>query len=99
MKRFLIKYATRGRKDKFYAGLNNILDTISRKHAFEIIVSIDSDDSVMMNEVENIAMQEATSVYFAAPNGKIGAINRDIEKARPWDILVNFSDDMRFAMS
>lgn len=36
--------------------------------------------------------------YFYGPDeGKIGAINRDINYLDdPWEILVNFSDDMRF---
>lgn len=96
----LIKYATRGRKDKFYAGLHNILDTISGKHPFLIVVSLDVDDKVMMDCIDDINTYENVQAYAGPPNGKIAAINRDVEYLNfNWDLLVNFSDDQRFVFN
>jgi hypothetical protein len=38
-------------------------------------------------------------IFYGPDQGKIGAINRDMEKAGDWQILVNFSDDMVFKVS
>lgn len=99
--RLLIKFATRGRKEKFYQGLQNIHDTLSGKHECLVVVSIDSDDSVMCAEVENVRNNyQNVLIFVGPPNGKIAAINRDINYLPyDWDILINFSDDMRFVFN
>jgi len=95
--RILIKFATRGRKDKFYLALHNIVETISGNHPYLVVVSIDSDDHVMTQEVENIRTYKNVMVFVGPPNGKVAAINRDVDYLPfEWDVLINFSDDQRF---
>jgi hypothetical protein len=99
--KILIKLATRGRVDKFYAALQNVIDTISGKNEYLIVVSIDSDDYAMIAEVENVrAHWPMVKMFIGPPNGKIAAINRDINYLDyDWDLLINFSDDQRFTFN
>jgi hypothetical protein len=90
--RFLIKIATRGRPDKFRNAMRNIYETIGTED-YLIIVSIDTDDDSMMPLLGEINTMKNTQGYAGKPNGKVSAINRDINPYEPWDILVNFSDD------
>ena len=94
--KFLIKLATRGRLHNFYRTILNIKSTIGDSFGYEIIVSCDEDDLEMNNdEVKGfVEMQQYVKIFYAPQTDKIGAINRDIEKAKQWDVLINFSDDM-----
>lgn len=95
--KFLIKYATRGRPEKFFQAIQNIYDTIGTDN-YLIVVSMDSDDETMTNPQvrERLRNLKNAIVYVGSPTGKIGAINRDMDKIKDWDVLVNFSDDMKF---
>lgn len=95
--KFLIKYATRGRPEKFFNAIQSIYDTIGTND-FLIVVSIDSDDQSMTSPTvrEQLSNLKNAIVYCGSPAGKVAAINRDVEKHNDWDILVNFSDDMQF---
>lgn len=91
--RLLIKYATRSRPEKFKAAMKNISDTI-KGGDWQIIVSIDSDDTAM----GGIALNEQypnTQFWINSPGGKIAAINANVPLTG-WDWLVNMSDDMVF---
>ena len=91
--RLLIKYATRNRPDKFRAAMKNILSTI-KTDDFQIIVSIDSDDTQMIHIATNETFRN-TEFWINQPAGKIGAINANVPLSG-WDWLVNMSDDMVF---
>lgn len=96
--RLLIKYATRGRPDKFLAAMRNIENTIHTDN-YLIVVSFDNDDSAMKNIFETHEFKN-TVAYSAPRTTKIGAINRDINHVHEdWDLLINFSDDMRFVVN
>jgi hypothetical protein len=98
----LFKFATRSRPQKFFAGLDNIIDNISDKENFKILVSADNDDTSMYNkDIMNKLIPYVELGYvilvFGTSKNKIDAINRDIDKIDfKWDILINFSDDMQF---
>lgn len=67
---------------------------------YRIIVSADADDRSMNNkEIQQFISSSRfpdAKIFYGPSQGKIAAINRDMEHAGDWDILVNFSDDMQF---
>jgi hypothetical protein len=104
--KILFKFATRSRTEKFFEGLENIISMVADKTNFCILVSADSDD-ISMNNKETI--EKLKSYLINYPNNiiikfgksisKIDAINRDVNEIKnrfDFDILVNFSDDMKF---
>lgn len=98
--RILIKYATRGRPELFRERIKNIHETIGCDN-FEIIVSIDKDDTTMsafdtLTEYGFISSYPKMRLFYGENHSKISAINRDMEHAQKWDLLINFSDDMVF---
>lgn len=107
--KILFKFATRSRVDKFFEGLDNILANISDKENFLILVSADIDDASMCNKEMYeklkdylIAYPEKIVVKFSTSESKIHAINRDVNEIKDrfdFDILVNFSDDMKFIVN
>lgn len=100
--RILYKFPSRGRPDKFFAHLDNIL-SFAQHDDFLIVPTLDSNDYAMLNEQvisKLFAYYERGNV--AAPawgrsTSKVHACNRDLEKTLyPWDIVVLTSDDMEF---
>lgn len=95
----LIKYASRGRHAKFLQGMKNIEETISKDAIYAVCISIDADDKQMLS-VKAEQFHNA-QIFIGVPDGKVAAINRDINelpKEIEWDILINYSDDMRFVV-
>lgn len=95
----LFKFATRSRPTKFLYCLENIVSKLSDKDNYEILISYDEDDSSMTEMLERCGPFEFDGHFFfcgGLSKNKIHAINRDIEKATGWDILINTSDDMVF---
>ena len=104
--KILFKFATRSRTEKFFEGLENIISMVADKTNFCILVSADSDDTSMNNK-ETIERLKAylinypnnIIIKFGKSISKIDAINRDVNDIKnrfDFDILVNFSDDMKF---
>lgn len=96
--KILIKYASRGRKDQYFDGLDNILSNIHTDD-YLILSSFDEDDTVMNNEEvrERLDKYDKLIYYYGPGISKVHAINRDIDKIDyQWEMLINFSDDMRF---
>lgn len=97
--KILFKFPTRSRPEKFFAGIKNITDNVSSDN-YQIVVSCDSDDASM--RWENIKERfEAINnnkilIAWGLSDNKIHAVNRDVDKADPWGILVVMSDDMAF---
>lgn len=94
--KILIKYATRGRSKWFQKAINNIVETIGDVD-YKILVSADLDDVEMNNEwIQEFCKNKKAILNYGHSDSKIHAINRDMEHAGEWDILVNMSDDMHF---
>jgi hypothetical protein len=95
MNPILIKLASRSRPNKFVKTLQNIKQMTVMP--YQVLVSADSDDRTMNcpQMIKYISQQQRVKMYFGAHCCKIEAINRDIEKAGDWDILVNMSDDFQ----
>jgi hypothetical protein len=98
MGRTLIKFATRGRPDKFKQSMHNIETTIGTND-YLIVVSIDDDDQTMLPLLGVINTWKNCAAYVGKPWGKVAAINRDIRTDIEWDLLINHSDDMRWIVN
>lgn len=95
--KFLIKFPTRNRPDKFFNTLDKYINYFSLDNEFKILVSCDEDDLSMNNEKVRSRMDTYQDlIYFFSPkDSKIGAINRDLDKITyDWDILIGAADDM-----
>lgn len=106
--KILFKFATRSRADKFFEGLDNILEKVADKNNFCILVSADADDLAMNNKetIEKlksylVRFPENIIIKFGLSKNKVDAINRDVNEIKDrfnFDILINTSDDMRFVV-
>lgn len=100
--KILVKYTSRSRPDRFFFGLDSIVNNMMRPKDHQILCSFDTDDLTMNNPevIGRLATQSPDyniTWVFGESKSKIDAINRDIDKAdKDWDILVNMSDDMEF---
>lgn len=103
--KILFKFASRSRSNLFFSALDNILQHISDLDNFCILISLDTDDEIMNNP--NVIHNLTKYIYkypnkiiikFGNSKNKIDAINRDINDIKNYfdfDIVVNFSDDMK----
>jgi len=94
--KILIKFPTRGRRNKFFTVLNRYHTYAKNINNLQFLVSIDEDDAVM-NNPESLKILESfrnTRFTIGKSESKIHAINRDIPVTGDWDILFLASDDM-----
>lgn len=94
----LIKYPSRSRPDRFFEGMESIVNNLSDKTNFHISCTLDEDDKTMNNDTvkERIAAYPNTSIAWGLSESKIHAINRDMPDYG--SIIVVMSDDMKFNM-
>lgn len=93
--RFLFKYATRGRPELFKSTLETWMSLLSGSQDYQFVISIDDDDwSMQTPEMKMYLENQDVDVHLGPHTTKIKAINRDVEKADDWDILIVVSDDM-----
>ena len=95
--KILYKFASRERPEKFFKCLDNII-SLARHNDFSILASLDLDDKSMANPQvrDRIKKYPQVQAFYGTSQGKIHAINRDLEFAGDFDILCNHSDDMVF---
>lgn len=100
--KILVKYASRGRKQRFFDGLDNIFATCEFPDRMLVLISLDEDDAEMCNdEVKaKLATYSNIKVCWGLSKNKIHACNRDFDKIpnefKDWQIVCNFSDDQRW---
>lgn len=100
----LVKYTTRGRKERFFDGMDSIYNLCSRPDFIRTIITADEDDLEMNNDEvkERIKLYPNSHIVYGVSTGKINAINRDFDKLpddfKDWKIIANFSDDQRFSI-
>lgn len=92
--KLLVKLPTRSRPHQFLNVLN-LLNQKAKDSDINYLISIDTDDSTMTQEVldqalnvNNVIIKKGTS------QSKIHACNRDMEINTGWDIVALISDDM-----
>ena len=92
--RILFKYTTRSRRSNFLRGYDSILNKISNREDYHILISVDKDDQSMFP----LPVLDGNHTFVVGNSkNKIDAINRDLnEFDYDWDILINMSDDMIF---
>lgn len=100
----LVKFASRGRKDRFFGGMDTIYKLADLPDHIFTLITADEDDPEMNNDEvrERLKLYPNTEIIYGASENKIHAINRDFDllpdKFKNWHILVNFSDDQRFVV-
>lgn len=98
--KFLFKFASRSRPEKFFAALDNIISMITcREEDYLIYATLDEDDPSMNNDAvkARIAQYKRVLPVYGLSSGKIGAINRDMDiLTYEWDICIVMSDDFVF---
>ena len=100
--KILVKYATRGRVDKFFDGMESIYNLCSQPDYIRVLITADEDDNSMNNDEvrKRILKYKNAHVIYGSSTGKINAINRDFDimpdEWKDWDIIANFSDDQRW---
>jgi len=94
--KILIKFPTRGRKNKFFNVLKKYQTFLSDINSVTFLISIDEDDADMNNSdsLEILSTFKNCKVIVGKSNSKIHAVNRDIDKDGDWDIILLASDDM-----
>lgn len=100
----LVKYASRGRKQRFLDGLQNIYSTCAQPEYIRVLVTADIDDSEMFNDEvrDKVNSYPNAVIIYGTSKSKIHACNRDLdilpEEFKDYSILANFSDDMRWSI-
>lgn len=98
----LYKFPSRERPEKFREALNSILNNSNQPELIKFIISLDSNDPTLSLYHKVIDEVLATSkvmeyrVYEGESKSKIHAVNRDLENAKGFNVIVCMSDDMRF---
>jgi len=95
----LFKYPSRGRPERFFLGLESIVNNISDQDYYHISCTLDTDDETMNNDevIKRINSYRNTSIEWGLSKSKIDAVNRDFPKI-DWDIVFCMSDDMLFTV-
>lgn len=102
--KILVKYASRGRPQRFFDGMDTIYSLASQISHVRVLITADEDDETMNNErvIGRIKQYPNSHVIFGRSTGKINATNRDMDllpdEWKDWDIIANFSDDMRWCV-
>lgn len=96
MNKILVKYPTRSRPELFLKTLKEYIDNESGQHRIEYLISVDSDDISMTNEVLMKAQSlcDRIRIVVDKSKNKIEACNADIHYCNVWDIVILISDDM-----
>lgn len=93
-KRILYNFASRSRPEGFARAVRSIYDN-SNSDSFVIYAKFDEDDPRLHVYMANSLDAE---VYVGKSRNKVDAINRGLDDAPYFDILVNMSDDMIFTV-
>lgn len=91
----LIKFPSRERPEKFFAVLNRS-QKLRGLTTTKYMITLDSNDPTMNNDRVKRTMNlwGNLTYHYGESKNKIDAINRDMDKARDWDIILLLSDDM-----
>ncbi|MDA8378462.1 MAG: glycosyltransferase family A protein [Planctomycetia bacterium] len=96
----LVKWPTRERPALFRRQFNAWRQRQSGLHQVHYLITLDSDDATMTDQLAEIASSPDVRAVVGPPSGKVGACNRDMEIiGRLWpdlkpDIVMLASDDM-----
>ena len=94
--RILIKFPSRGRPEKLCSTFSKYIEMADDPSLISFLVSLDNDDTTVSNAAKRFMaiLHPDTKIVVGAPCGKIGAVNRDMDQAPGYDIILLASDDM-----
>lgn len=94
--KILFKYPSRGRRQRFLDGMHSIVTNLADSENYQILVTADENDSEMDFTKHEFPNFKNTIIVHGKSDSKVHAINKDMEFADKWDIIVNHADDMRW---
>ena len=91
----LIKFSSRERPQQFFEVLNKAQNLRALTET-KFLITLDTNDSTMNNKesIDILNLWGNLSYHFGESKNKVDAINRDMDNAGEWDILLLLSDDM-----
>lgn len=94
--KILFKYPSRSRPERFFSGLDSIVNNMQDMENYHVSCTLDEDDETMhtLEVMECLREYPRTSIMWGKSDSKIHAVNRDMPKV-DWDIVVVMSDDMK----
>jgi hypothetical protein len=94
--RILVKFPTRGRPDKFSDTFARYVEYADDPSNIHFLVTMDADDKTVTMDLINRTIEKhaSTQIFVGHSGNKIAAVNRDMQYAPPFDILLLASDDM-----
>lgn len=94
--KILVKFPTRGRKNKFFNVLKKYHQYCNNINNLMFQITLDNDDIEMNNPdtIEILKTFQNTTFVFGESKSKIDAVNRDIDTNGDWGIILLASDDM-----
>lgn len=90
-------FPSRGRPQLFKKQLDNFYSKLSNKYNYEVLITIDTDDTTMNNGsiLKYLSKKPYLKYQLGKSNSKIHAVNRTMDIApEDWNIIVLLSDDM-----
>lgn len=92
----LFKFASRGRKERFFTSLDSIYTNIADPDNFFVSATLDTDDEEMNNPevIARIGGYKNISIAWGLSKSKVNAINRDMPQYG--DIIIAMQDDLIF---
>lgn len=96
----LVKIPTRERKDQFFSVLNKAQRNRTHPNT-RFLITLDTNDTVMNSEAAKrvLGMWGNLTYVYGESKSKIDAVNRDMDQAPDWDILLLLSDDMHIVQT
>ena len=94
--KLLVKFPTRNRPLKFKQVFLKYQHMRCKRHNVQFLISMDEDDPKMNNpEIRRFLDLQGNAKYiYGKSDGKIHAVNRDMDQAGEFDVLLLASDDM-----
>lgn len=95
--RLLVKFPSRHRYNQFLSTLRLYVAKCNQPLLTHFLITLDADDSTMVHaedEIASILIHHPHRIVYGTSKNKIDAINRDMELAGAWDIVLLASDDM-----
>jgi hypothetical protein len=94
--KILVKFPTRNRKNKFFNVFKKYQNLANNLDNMLFLITIDEDDIEMNNIdcLEILSTFKNCKVVVGQSSSKVHAVNRDMDHAKDWDILLLASDDM-----
>lgn len=91
----LFKLTSRSRPEKLIRTIENIKSMVESDD-YVILCTLDEDDESLVPIKEKLSSYDKVVCHYGLSKNKIDAVNRDMELAPAWHILVNVSDDQVF---